>query len=96
MISLSRRERDDLILDLYYNKKKTYHEIAKEARVSLRDIKGILDKGVLGAQEEQSQSKEAQAYKLFYEGKSPIEVAIALNLREPDVTRLYKESWNLT
>ena len=46
MMALSRQERDELVLDLYYNKSKTYHEIAKEARISVRDIKPILDKGV--------------------------------------------------
>jgi hypothetical protein len=95
LIALTRPEKEELILDLYYNKGKTYHEIAKEARISLRDIKGILNKGAQGADGEQSMSKESQAYKLFYEGKSPIEVAIALNLREPHVADLYKECWNL-
>ena len=36
-------------------------------------------------------SLSTQAYKLFSEGKSPIEVAVALNVRESEVTRLYKE-----
>ena len=32
---------------------------------------------------------------MFSEGKSPMDVAIALDMREPDVTQLYKESWSL-
>ncbi|MGB8036014.1 MAG: hypothetical protein WCF03_19530, partial [Nitrososphaeraceae archaeon] len=36
-----------------------------------------------------------QAYKLFYEGKSPVQVAIALNLQEPEVAKFYVEYWNL-
>jgi hypothetical protein len=32
---------------------------------------------------------------LFSEGKSPRQVAIELNLREAEVTELYKEYWNL-
>ena len=32
---------------------------------------------------------------MFSEGKSPMEVAIALDMREPEVTQLYKESWTL-
>ena len=36
-----------------------------------------------------------QAYKLFSEGKSPVQVAIALNIREPEVARFYVEDRNL-
>jgi hypothetical protein len=32
-----------------------------------------------------------QAYKLFSEGKSPIQVAVALNQQESEITRFYKE-----
>jgi len=90
MISINRREKEKLVVDLYENGS-SYHEIAKEARVSLRDIKGILDRsnGV------QSSSKSSQAYQMFSEGKSPMEVAVALDMREPDVTQLFKESWSL-
>ena len=77
-------------MDLYENGS-NYHEIAKEARVSLRDIKGILDK----ANGVQSLSKSSQAYQMFSEGKSPTDVAITLDMREPEVTQLYKESWTL-
>ena len=66
-------------------------EIAKEARISLRDIKGILDK----ANGVQSLSKSSQAYQMFSEGKSPTDVAIALDMREHEVTQLYNESWSL-
>ena len=90
MFGLNRKEKEQLIVDLYENGS-SYREIAKEARVSLRDIKGILDKagGV------QSSSKVAQAYQMFSNGKSPMEVAIALDMREPEVTQLFKESWSL-
>jgi transposase len=47
-------------------------------------------------QEPQQQSSlSTQAYKLFSEGKSPIEAAIALNQKESDITRFYKEYWKL-
>jgi hypothetical protein len=45
--------------------------------------------------EEQSLSISSQAYQLFSQGKTPLEVAIALNLREEDATQYYKEYWNL-
>jgi hypothetical protein len=40
-------------------------------------------------------SQSTQAYKLFSEGKSPVQVAIALNLRQPQVTEFYTEHWKL-
>jgi hypothetical protein len=47
--------------------------------------------------EEQQQhlSISSQAYKLFSDRKTPLEVAIALNLRESEATKLYKEYWKL-
>ena len=90
LICLSRREKEKLVVDLYENGS-SYHEIAKEARVSLRDIKGILDR----ANGVRSLSKSSQAYQMFSEGKSPTDVAITLGMREPEVTQLYRESWTL-
>ena len=90
MIGQNRKEKEQLVVDLY-NNGYSYRQIAKEARVSLRDIKGILDK----ANGVQSLSKSSQAYRMFSEGRSPTEVAIALDMRESEVTQLYKESWTL-
>jgi hypothetical protein len=67
--------------------------------MSFRDIGVILNK----AMEEKETSKEqadkvtksTQAYKLFSEGKTPVQVAIVLNIREPEVTRFYVEYWKL-
>jgi hypothetical protein len=42
-----------------------------------------------------SNEKATQAYKLFSEGKTPIEVAIQLNLSEKEATRYYTEYWRL-
>jgi DNA-directed RNA polymerase specialized sigma subunit len=38
MSILNRRERERLVLDLYYNQGKTYSEISKQVRISTRDI----------------------------------------------------------
>ena len=43
-MTLTRQEKEKLVLDLYYNQNKSYHQIAKEARICPRDIKAILDK----------------------------------------------------
>jgi hypothetical protein len=40
-------------------------------------------------------SQAAKAYKLFSDGKSPVDVAIELNLRQAEVTEFYREYWNL-
>jgi transposase len=112
MTILTRQERERLVLELYYNQGKTYREIAKEARISPRDIGIILNKVVEekteGSKEEQDTTKNskeheeqrhlslsAKAYKLFSERKTPLEVAIALNLRESEATIFYKEYWKL-
>jgi hypothetical protein len=107
---MTRKERERLVLDLYYNQGKTIREIAKEARMSFRDIGVILNKIVeeknRGQQdnngmeknqnrEQQQLSLSAQAYKLFSDRKTPLEVAIALNLGQPEVTKLYREYWKL-
>ncbi|MGB6628162.1 MAG: hypothetical protein WBE61_08510 [Nitrososphaeraceae archaeon] len=73
---LKREERERFVLDLY-NQGKSTREIAEEARMSFRDIGAILDK----AEEEKETNKEqaekmsqsTQAYKLYSEGKSPIQ-----------------------
>jgi hypothetical protein len=43
----------------------------------------------------QPKSHEAQAFKLFSEGKSPVEVAIALNLDARRVRAIYYDYWEL-
>jgi hypothetical protein len=95
---LTREEKEKLVLDLY-NQGKSTRQIAEEARMSFRDIGAILDK----AEEEketnnehaEKMSQSTQAYKLFSEGKSPVQVAIALNLQEPEVAKFYVEYWRL-
>jgi hypothetical protein len=37
----------------------------------------------------------AKAYKLFSEDKTTVEVTIVLNLREAEVTKMYREYWRL-
>jgi hypothetical protein len=64
---------------------------------------GIKQQGNYGAEKNQNQEQQqqqqlslsAQAYKLFSDRKTPLEVAIALNLRESEATKFYKEYWKL-
>ncbi|MBV9178884.1 MAG: hypothetical protein JO297_17795 [Nitrososphaeraceae archaeon] len=39
--------------------------------------------------------KATQAYKLFSEGKKPVQVAIELGLREKQVNKFFREFWKL-
>lgn len=93
------KQREKLVLDLY-NQGKTIKEIAKEARMSFRDIGAILHlaskEREVEEEKAQQQSQSSQAYKLFSKGDSPIQVAIALNIREPEISKYYNEYWNLT
>jgi hypothetical protein len=92
---LTRQEKERLVIDLY-NQGKTIREISKEVRISFRDIGAILRKESGKEQnEKQSLSPSTRAYSLFSEGKTPIEVAIALNLTESETTRFYEEYLNL-
>jgi hypothetical protein len=96
---LTRQNKEKLVIDLY-NQGKTIRDIAKELRMSFRDIGTILKKtsGEMEQKQENdkpSSSPSAQAYRLFSEGKLPIEVAIALNLDEFETRRLYEEYLDL-
>jgi hypothetical protein len=96
---LTRQEKERQVIDLY-NQNKTYREIAKEVRICPRDI-GIILKKASGEKEEKQDRKQSllspssQAYSLFSEGKTLIEVAIALNLTEFETTKFYEEYLNL-
>src|SRR5215207_5877895 len=52
-----------------------------------------------GSTGNQNQTKRisafSQAYRLFSEGKTPLDVAIELNLKEPDATKYYRQYWKL-
>src|SRR5215208_6113572 len=77
----------------------TIREISKKARISFRDISIILKKAS-GEMEDKQNIKEslspsAQAYRLFSKGKSPLDVAVALNLSEEETLKYYEEYLNL-
>jgi transposase len=107
MMVLTREEKERLVLDLY-NQGRTYREIAKEARISPRDIGSIVRKAEQNNQKQQQEAsgknngrvaepldKATQAYRLFSVGKKPIEVAVNLGISGEKTIRLYKEFWKL-
>ena len=105
MLSNDCTERERQVLELY-SEGKTTREIAKILRMSLRDINIILknhglNHGIAIIKDNnnnnhyQSYQKSTQAYKLYSEGKKPVEVAIQLGLPERQATKYYREYWEL-
>src|SRR5215207_6415927 len=96
---LTRQEKERLVIELY-NQGKTIRDIAREVRMSFRDI-GLILKKAFGEKEEKQDRKQSllspssQAYKLFSEGKTPIAVAITLDLNESETIKYYEEYLNL-
>jgi hypothetical protein len=106
---LTRQEREQIVLDLY-NQGKTIRDIAKEVRMSFRDIGAVLRKEEKERERKQLDNKtttrdsdnnqrgtslSVQAYELFSLAKTPVDVAIELNLSERQVTKFYREYWKL-
>jgi hypothetical protein len=92
----TRQEKEEMALYMY-NQGKTYREIAKECHLSFADISRLIkvESGELGQDVTEKLpskvSKETQAIKLFNEGKSPIKVAIQLDLPTDSVLVIYKK-----
>jgi hypothetical protein len=95
---LTREEKECLVIDLY-NRRTPIREIAREARMSFRDIGRIIDKKEKEKEALQGQVRQitqsTQAYKLFSEGKSPVQVAIELNIRASEAIIFQREYWEL-
>jgi len=96
---LNRVEKDEYVIRLY-KEGRSVREIAELVHMSFRDIGLITKKVKLEADGERGQledddikskSKFTQAIKLFSELKSPVEVAIALDLPANQVRALYQE-----
>ena len=97
---ISREEKERLVIDLYYNQGKTMREIAKELRVSPKYISAALKKKeeeeknnstVTNNQQRSSSSSATKAYGLFLKEKTLLQVAIALNIRQSQATKYYRE-----
>ncbi|MBV9175839.1 MAG: hypothetical protein JO297_02230 [Nitrososphaeraceae archaeon] len=101
--------REAQIIKLYKQGKNT-PDIAKELRMSLRDISAILrdnqvSRGIVitdnsnnntySTNNKSPSQKATQAYNLFSEGKKPFEVAIELGIREALVNKFFREFWKL-
>jgi hypothetical protein len=77
---LSKKEREERVLDLHFNQNKNYRQIAQEMKMSLRDIGEIVNRAKEEKERQEHKSLSVQAYELFYKGKTLLEVTIDLNL----------------
>ena len=96
--------RERHVIELYKQGKST-RDIAKELRMSLRDISTALrdnqvNHGIVitdnsndKADNKSPNEKATQVYKLYTEGNKPVQVAIEVGLSEKEATRYYKEYW---
>jgi transposase len=71
------------------------NKVIKEKTEGLKEEQDNINSKNHNQENEQHLSISAQAYKLFYDRKTPLEVAIELNLRESEATKFYKEYWKL-
>jgi hypothetical protein len=96
---LSREEKENMVLDLYYSKGNTYKQITKELKMSPNQLREIIkkheEKNDAIANKKKELSLSSQAYKMFYEGKTNVEVAIKLDLPQEQVTQFRMEYWRL-
>jgi hypothetical protein len=97
---LTRAEKEKRVIELLELHKST-REIADEVHMSFGDI-GSIRRRHYGETEAQTKNKgeitlstDTQVFKMFEERKTPVQVAIELNLKSNEVGRLYKEWWQL-
>ena len=87
----SRQEREGRVLDLHFNQNKNCRQIAKEMKMSVRDIGEIVNRAKQEKERQEHKALFVQAYELFFKGKKPLEVAIMLNLGQAQVTAYYAD-----
>jgi len=90
MIESDRKRREGLVVALY-EKNKTYREIARELRMSPTSIKATLNKAGL----DQSTTLASSAYELFSNDKTPLEVAISLNVAADEAIKYHQQYYML-
>lgn len=86
------------IIDLYFNQHKTIREVCKILGKSSRYAVPIIKEHRLRLADNPEQEKDltkVRAYRLFVEGKSPMEVATKLNLSGSTVQQYYIQYWKL-
>jgi len=90
---LSREEKERRVIELS-EQDKSVRYIAEDLHMSFDTI-GSIRRRHSAQKEPKPPSVDTQVFTLFEQGKSPVEVAIELDLRAEEVTRLYREWWQL-
>jgi transposase len=108
-MSISREEKEKLVVDLYFNQGKTFRYIAQYLRLSFTYISRIVKKhqDEIDGKNSNNNTKtteksrppqlslSSQAYKLFSKGKTNVQVAIKLDLPQEQITQFRTEYWRL-
>ena len=105
-MSISREEKEKLVINHYFNQGKTFRYIAEHIRLSFTSISQIVKKhqdeidgksnNTITTEKNRTQlSQSSKAYKMFSEGKTNVKVAIKLDLPQNQVTQLRLEYWRL-
>ena len=92
-----------MVLDLYYTKGYTYKQLTRELRMSPNQLREIIkrheekkdDDDDAIANKKKELSLSSKAYKLFYEGRTNVQVATKLDLPQDQVTQFRLEYWRL-
>jgi hypothetical protein len=91
---LTRAEKEKRVIELY-EQDKTYREIAKEVHMSLGNISSIIGRHTgevkPGRGHQHAETIDTQTFKLFEGDHTPVQVAIKLNIKSEEVTKLYTE-----
>jgi len=69
---LSEKEREERVLELHFNQNKNYRQIAKELKMSVRDIGEIVNRAKQEKERQEHKSLAVQAYEHFSKGKTPL------------------------
>ena len=87
---MDKKQKEALVIAMRENGK-SYREITQELKLSPNTIKAILNKAGL----DESTSQSSRAFELFSQGKTPLDVAIALSLKAEEALRYHQEYFML-
>jgi hypothetical protein len=96
-VVLNRRDKEQLVIKLH-QEGKTIRETAQQVHMSFKDIGTIIrkiDGRDIETNDLKNKSKDTRALYLFSIGKTPLEVAIELDLTTPVVHEIQEEFWAL-
>ena len=98
MVTFTREDRRGRVLE-HHSQGMGTREISKLLHMSFTDIAKILKDSDKEKESEQQRTRQeflsSQAYTLFSEGKSPVQVAIELNIRASEAIIFQREYWEL-